>query len=52
MAESSGTESIFAAATFLLFGAATIKLLAFTRVPYSVLLLVGVVLSDCQPMLS
>ncbi|KAA6418166.1 MAG: Na+ H+ antiporter [Trebouxia sp. A1-2] len=39
MAESSGTESIFAAATFLLFGAATIKLLAFTRVPYSVLLL-------------
>jgi len=50
MAESLATESIFAAAIFLFLGAATIKLLAFTRVPYCVLLLVGAVLLCCQPM--
>ncbi len=52
MAESLAPESIFAATVFLFLGAASTKLLAFTRVPYSVLLLVGAVLVDRRPMLS
>ena len=40
MAVATATESVFATTVFVFLGAATSRLLAFTKIPYSVLLLV------------
>lgn len=47
MAEAAGPQAIFAASVALVLGAVTLRLLAFTRVPYSVLLLVGLPAMPC-----
>lgn len=41
MAEAPATESIFATTIFVFLSAATLRLLAFSKILYSVLLLVG-----------
>lgn len=41
MAESSGAEAIFAAVVALFLGIVTLRLASITKIPYTVLLLVG-----------